>query len=82
MYDVSPKESRKRNTRVYAMSCNEVYNYVGYHEKNSYVCHMYHSFIICKKRKMVDKKNNGQGFLWLDFEVEYWWRGEYMCVFH
>ena len=85
MYDVSPKELRKRNTRVYAMSCNEVYNYVGYHEKNSYVCHMYHSFIICKKRKMVHnekEKNNRQGFLCLDFEVKYWWGGEYTCVLH
>ena len=63
-----PKSHGKRNTRVYAMSCNEVYNYVGYHEKNSYVCHMYHSFIICKKRKMVhnEKKIIDRGFyVWI-----------------
>ena len=78
-----PKSHGKRNTRVYAMSCNEVYNYVGYHEKTV----MYVTCIIVllyarKGKWYITKKNNRQGFLCLDFEVKYWWGGEYTCVLH
>ena len=35
-----------------------------------------------KGKWYITKKNSRQGFLCLDFEVKYWWGGEYTCVLH